>query len=496
MATVLIAGAGPTGLMLACELRTAGVDVVLLDRLGERGGESRAAGLHPRSIEVLDQRGILDRFLAEGRPIQAGHFSGIRLDFSGLPTRYPHTLLLMQYRVERLLEQRAAEFGVRVRWSSEVIGLAQHDDGVEVTVRGPAGTETLTADYLVGCDGGHSSVRKLAGIEFPGTDATLTSILADVEIPSPPAEMIFQQRRKNGSFSIFGFEPGWYRVITNEYDRVIDRHAPVDIEDLRHSLIRIAGTDFGIHSPRWVSRFHDAARQADRYRVGRVLLAGDAAHIHFPAGGQGQNLGIQDAVNLGWKLAAVATGSAPHTLLDTYEAERHPVAARVLRNTRAQTALGRPGAHTTDLRETFETLVGFGNVNTYLGGMISALDIHYPLGDAHPLLGRRMPDLDLKTADGEIRTFTLLHAARPVLLDLGHSGDLAAPASGWSDRVDLVTARCEQTRTPLPDIGAIELPAAVLIRPDGHVAWAATSLDIDTATLPAALAAWFGPAAN
>ncbi len=496
MATVVIAGAGPTGLMLACELRTAGVDVVLADRLDGRSGESRAGGLHPRSMEVLDQRGIVDRFLAEGRPIQAGHFSGLRLDFSDFPTRYPYTLVLLQYRVERLLEQRAAELGVRVRWSTEVIGIDQYDDRIEVSVRGPAGIDTLTADYLVGCDGGHSSVRKLAGIGFPGTDATLTSILGDVELPSPPAEMIFQERREHGSFSIFEFEPGWYRVITTEYDRVIDRDAPVDLEDLRASLFRVAGTDFDMHSPRWVSRFHDAARQADRYRVDRVLLAGDAAHIHYPAGGQGQNLGIQDAVNLGWKLAAVATGRAPRTLLDTYEAERHPVAARVLQNTRAQSALGRPDAQTSALRETLQTLIGFDSVADHLGGMISALDIRYPLGEAHPLLGRRMPDLDLKTADGDIRTFALLHAARPVLLDLGHSGDLAALASGWVDRVDLVTARCDQTRTPLPDIGAIELPAAVLIRPDGYVGWVATSPDADTATLPEALAAWFGPAAN
>ncbi|MFI5782410.1 FAD-dependent monooxygenase [Nocardia sp. NPDC051570] len=495
MATVLIAGAGPTGLMLASELRTAGVDVVLVDRLAERSGESRAGGMHPRTMEVLDQRGILDRFLAEGRPLQVGHYSGLALDFSDFPTRYPYTLVLLQYRVERLLEQRAAELGVTVRWSTEVIGIDQHDDGVEVTVRTPAGIDTLTVDYVVGCDGGRSAVRKLAGIDFPGTDATLTSILGDVELASPPEDLGSMQRYEHGGLLVFDFEPGWYRVVTTEYDRVLDRDTTVDVEELRRSLIRIAGTDFGMHSPRWISHFGDAARQADRYRAGRVLLAGDAAHIHFPAGGQGQNLGIQDAVNLGWKLAAVATGHAPDTLLDTYESERHPVAARVLHNTRAQTALGRPGPHTEALRETVETLVGFDDVNRYLAGMINALDLHYPLGDAHALLGRRMPDLDLKTADGDTRTFTLLHNARPVLLNLGHPADLPALTAGWSDRLDLITARTEDIHPRLPDIGPIELPTALLIRPDGYIAWAATESD-NTPALLDALTTWLGPSSD
>jgi 2-polyprenyl-6-methoxyphenol hydroxylase-like FAD-dependent oxidoreductase len=317
MATVVIAGAGPVGLMLAGELRLGGVDVVLLDRLPSRTGESRAGGIHPRTMEVLDQRGILDGFLAAGQVLQAGHFAGLRLDFSGFATRYPFSLAILQARVERLLERHVNDLGVRVRWSAEVTGVRQDDTGVVVTVRGPAGTEELAADYLVGCDGGRSAVRKLAGIGFPGTDATMTSLLGDVELADPPANSVFQERRELGNFSVFGFEPGWYRVMTSQYDRVIDRDAPVGVEDLRTALRRIAGTDFGLHSPRWVSRFSDAARQADRYRAGRVLLAGDAAHIHYPAGGQGLNTGVQDAVNLGWKLAMVARGQAPATLLDS-----------------------------------------------------------------------------------------------------------------------------------------------------------------------------------
>ncbi|MGV9679483.1 FAD-dependent monooxygenase [Nocardia sp. NPDC003482] len=488
MATVLIAGAGPTGLLLACELQTAGIEVVLVDRLERRSGESRAGGLHPRTMEVLDQRGLLDRFLAAGQIRQIGHFSGLALDFAELPTRYPYSLVLLQHRVERLLEERAAELGTRVRWSTEVTGIEQHPGEVTVTLRGPDGIHSRTVDYIVGCDGGRSAVRKLAGIGFPGTDATLTCILGDVELACPPAESVFQERREHGNFSVIGFEPGWYRLITTEYDRPMDRDAPVGVEDLRRAMIRIAGTDFGLHRPRWVSRFGDAARQADRYRAGRVLLAGDAAHIHFPAGGQGLNLGAQDAVNLGWKLAAVATGRAPEALLDTYHDERHPVAARVLHNTRAQSALGRPDTHTDALRETLTDLLTLTDVNARLAGMIAALDIRYDLGDTHPLLGRRVPDLDLSTAAGDTRLFTLLHPARPLLLDLGHPADLAAATRGWHDRVDIVSARYDGDRPTLPGTGPIDLPPAILVRPDGHVAWA------DTTDLIAALTTWFGPA--
>jgi 3-(3-hydroxy-phenyl)propionate hydroxylase len=495
---VVIAGAGPTGLMLACELRLAGADVTLVERLAERTGESRAGGMHSRTLEVLDQRGILDRFLAAGELQGVGHFSGLRLEFDESESRHPYPLMILQYTIERLLEEWAAELGVRVRWSSEVTGISQDDAGVTVELS-TAGTAParLRARYLVGCDGGRSTVRKLAGIGFPGTPATMTSLIGDVELPDLPEDYIWGRRCPGGDYSVIAFEPGWYRVITTEHGQVAGRDEPTTFEQLRDSLIRIAGTDYGMHSPRWVSRFSDAARQADRYRQGRVLLAGDAAHIHFPAGGQGLNMGVQDAVNLGWKLASVVRGRAPASLLDSYHAERHPVGERVLHNTRAQAALARPGAHTDALRDVFSALIVFDDVNQYLRGMLTALDIRYPADGDHLLTGRRVPDADLKTTDGATRVHALLHAARPVLLDLRGNADVAATAQGWADRVDLVEARGEDDHWTVPAVGPIPAPAALLIRPDGHVAWAADAGGApDTPALRTALTTWFGPAAR
>ncbi|MFJ8016949.1 FAD-dependent monooxygenase [Streptomyces sp. NPDC096339] len=494
---VVIAGAGPTGLMLACELRLAGVDVVIVDRLPERTGESRAGGLHARTMEVLDQRGGLDRFMRAGTQRPIGHFSGLWLDFDGLESTYPRSLALMQSAVERLLEEWAEDLGTHVRWSSEVTGIRQDASGIDIETSGPrAAGPPLRARYLVGCDGGRSTVRKLAGIGFPGTPATLTALLGDVELADPPAEPLFMQRRAGGDFSVFAWEPGWYRVITTEHDRVAGKGEPVTFEGLRESLLRIAGTDFGMHSPRWVSGFGDAARQADRYRNGRVLLAGDAAHIHFPAGGQGLNLGVQDAVNLGWKLASVIRGRTPETLLDSYHSERHPVAARVLHNTRAQSALTRPGPQTDALRDVLGSLIAYDDVNRHLGGMITALDVRYPAADGHPLAGRRVPDVELKTGDGLTRVFELLRTARPVLLDLCGSPRLAAAFAGWADRVDLVEARSAVERWPVWPADESPAPAALLVRPDGHVAWASDAgATLDTAALRTALTTWFGPAA-
>ena len=461
MESVIIAGGGPTGLMLACELRLAGVDVLVLERLAEPSGESRAGGIHARTMEVLDQRGMLEPFLAEGRPIQAGHFSGIRLDFSGFETRYPYLLAILQRRIERLLEGRALSLGVRIRRDVSVVGLRQ--DASSVQVETTAGT--FLAQYLVGCDGGRSTVRRLAGIDFPGTPATLTAILGDVELADPPAQVVFQQRTPGGNYSVIDFEPGWYRVSTTEFDVVADRDSPITVDELRAALIRIAGTDFGLHSPRWISRYNDAARQATAYRSGRVLLAGDAAHIHYPAGGQGLNTGVQDAVNLGWKLALVVQGRAGDTLLDSYHAERHPVGARVLENTRAQTALTRPDAQTEALRSVFEGLVALDDVNRGLGLMVSGLDIRYPMGDGHPLLGRRVPDYDLP--DGS-RVFAHLHAGRPVLL----AGPTPAGAHDIAaGRADVVESKTE----------------TMLVRPDGHVAWVEPQGE---AALRAALDRW------
>ncbi|MGW1767930.1 FAD-dependent monooxygenase [Streptomyces sp. NPDC002073] len=488
---VVIAGAGPTGLMLACELKLAGVDVAVVERLPERTGESRAGGMHSRTLEVLDQRGILDRFLAAGELQPVGHFSALFLDFDESESRHPYPLMILQSAIEQLLEERAAELGVHVRRSSEVVGVRQDEAGVTVELNTAQAPATLRARYLVGCDGGRSAVRKLAGIGFPGTEATMTALIGDVELPDLDEDYIWVRRAAGGDFSAIAFEPGWYRVITSEYDRVVDRDEPTTFEQLRDSLVRLAGTDYGMHSPRWVSRFNDAARQADRYRAGRVLLAGDAAHIHFPAGGQGLNMGVQDAVNLGWKLASVVRGEAPESLLDTYHAERHPVGERVLHNTRAQSALARPGAQTDALRDIFSELMVFDNVNTHLRAMLTALDVRYQVGGDHQLAGRRVPDADLKTSDGETFVYELLHAGRPVLLDLG--AGVAAAVEGWADRVDFVEAVSEDDTWPVPVIGEVDAPTALLIRPDGHVAWAADGAP-DTAALRTALTTWFGPA--
>ncbi|RPF25528.1 3-(3-hydroxy-phenyl)propionate hydroxylase [Streptomyces sp. Ag109_G2-6] len=494
-ADVVVAGAGPTGLMLACELRLAGVDVVVVERLAGRTGESRAGGIHSRTLEVLDQRGILDRFLAEGEPQPVGHFSGLYLDFDESESRHPYPLMILQSAVERLLEEWAGELGVQVRRSAAVSAVRQDADGVTVGLDTADGAAELRARYLVGCDGGRSTVRKLAGIGFPGTDATMTALIGDVELPGLPEDYVWVRRTAGGDYSAIAFEPGWYRVITSEYDRVADRDEPATFEQLRESLVKVAGTDFGMHSPRWVSRFNDAARQADRYRAGRVLLAGDAAHIHFPAGGQGLNMGVQDAVNLGWKLASVVRGQAPESLLDSYHDERHPVGERVLHNTRAQAALARPGAATDALREVFGSLMVFDDVNRVLRHMLTALDVRYPAGGDHPMEGRRVFDADLKTDEGVIGVYQLLHAARPVLLDLSGRAGLAGVAAGWAGRVDLVAARAEEELWPVPPVGEVPAPAALLIRPDGHVAWAADAgAEPDLAALRAALTTWFGPA--
>jgi 2-polyprenyl-6-methoxyphenol hydroxylase-like FAD-dependent oxidoreductase len=476
---VVIAGAGPTGLMLACELRLAGVDATVLERdRAIRTVESRAGGLHARTLEILDQRGLADRFLELGRPRPAAHYAGLPLDLADLPTRYPFLLLLMQSEVERLLAERATETGAKVRRGAELTGLSQDGDGVTVHLADGTG---IRADYLVGCDGGRSTVRRLARIGFPGTPATMTAMLGDVHLTDPPEHEIFQERREHGSFSVLRFGPDWHRVITNEFDHVRDRNDPVTLEALSATMRKIAGTDFGMHAPRWLSHHGDAARQADRYRDGRVLIAGDAAHIHFPAGGQGLNTGVQDAVNLGWKLAAVVRGQAPDSLLDTYEAERRPVAARVLQNTRAQTALWRLDDHTSALRETMADLIGIDEVRTRLAGEITAIDTRYPVEAADDLLGRRMPDLDLRHG----RVYDLLHRGRALLLDFGGVNGLETAVAGWTDRVNHVRARLGEG----VDFG----PDAVLVRPDGHIAWVARTQDPDVDALKSSLTTWLGP---
>ncbi|WP_431954218.1 FAD-dependent monooxygenase [Nocardia lijiangensis] len=484
---VVIAGAGPTGLMLARELRVLGLEVVVLDALPERTGESRAGGIHARTMEVLDQRGLLDGLLEQGHPRQVGHFAAIPLDFSDYATRYPFSLVIPQSLIERELESRAAELGVTVRWDAPVTGYRQDTSGVEIEIGGSNGIHRMRAAYLVGCDGGRSAVRKLAGIDFTGTEATMTGMIADVELDDPPAEPFFGHRRGMGDFSAVQLQPGWYRLVVQRHDRVLERGAALSFDDFRANFTEIAGADLGMRSPRWVSHYGDAARHADRYRAGRVFLAGDAAHIHYPAGGQGLNLGVQDAVNLGWKLAAALRDDADD-LLDTYESERRPVAARVLHNTRAQTALSRPGPHTDALRDIMGDLITLDDVRHRLGLMITALDIHYDTGCDHPLAGRRVPDVDLVTADGPTRIHELLRPARPVLLRFDDTSPTPLEGNG---HLDTVFARSHAAHWPIPGVGDIPRPTALLIRPDGYTAWATN--DLTTDGLAEALRNWLAP---
>lgn len=484
---VVIAGSGPTGLMLACELRLAGVEVALLDALPGRTGESRAGGIHARSMELLDQRGLLDNMLAQGRRIDAGHFGGLSLDFGDFPTKYPFTLALLQSRIEAELESAAAASGAPVHWDSPVTGYRCDEDGVLVQVGG-AHPREIHARYLVGCDGGRSSVRKLAGIGFDGTDATVTGMLADVELAEPPAEVFFGRRAATGDFSVIQLEPGWYRLIAQCHDRVLPRGTELTFEQFRAAFTELAGTDYGMHSPRWVTHYSDAARQADRYRSGPVFLAGDSAHIHYPAGGQGQNLGLQDAANLGWKLAAVLRGDAAEELLDTYESERHPVAARVLRNTRAQTAVQRPGVHMDALRDAMAELIGIDAVRYRLGLMITALDIRYDGVGEHPMTGRRIPDVALTIEGHPTRMYELLRSGRPILLVRNNAGvpDIGA----WKDRVDLVCADDPRVDWVVPGVGPVTAPAQALVRPDGYIGWACDNSG--AAGLDTALTHWVG----
>jgi 3-(3-hydroxy-phenyl)propionate hydroxylase len=482
MVDVIIAGGGPTGMMLAGDLTLVGIDVAIVERrpTPELVG-SRAGGFHSRTIEILDQRGIADRFLAEGQIVQAASFARTTLDLSDFPTRHPYSLGLWQNHIERILAGWIEELGVPIHRGREVTGFAQDDDGVDVLL---AVGEPIRGMYLVGADGGRSVIRKAAGIEFPGWDATRSNLIAEVEVTEEtPAGLRIDE---TGIHGLHLMEDGHtVRVVVTEQE--LGPPTEPTLADLSKALTAVYGTDFGIHTPTWISRFTDATRQAAAYRSGRVLLAGDAAHIHAPSGGQGIGLGIQDAVNLGWKLAQVVTGISPDSLLDTYHAERHPAEARVLKYTMAQSVVQRADARITALADLVSDLLSIDEARKRLAGLSSGLDIRYDLGEGHPLLGRRMPDLDLLTANGPLRVYTLLHDARPVLLNLGEPGSV--DLGPWRDRVQLVDASYDGA-WELPVIGAVLAPAAVLIRPDGHVAWVG---DGTQSGLEDALTAWFGP---
>ena len=491
---VVIAGGGPTGLMLAGELALAKIDVAIVERRASQDlPGSRAGGLHARTIEVLDQRGIAERFLAEGKKAQVAGFAATKFDISDFPTRHPYGLGLWQNHIERILAAWVGELPVTFYRGREVTGFAQDDAGVDITLSDGL---RLRAEYLVGCDGGRSLIRKAAGIDFPGWDPTTSALLAEVEMTEEPQLGI--RRTPSGMHALGKVE---YEIKDGEVvykkggtvgvmltESQIGTSEPT-LRDLSEGLIAVYGTDYGSHSPTWITRFTDMTRQAATYRSGRVLLAGDAAHVHSPVGGQGLNMGVQDAVNLGWKLAQVVKGTSPESLLDTYHAERHPVAARVLRDTMAQVALMRPDDRIEAVRDVVSELLSMDEPRKRFAARMSGLDIHYDLGEGHPLIGRRMPDLDLATSSGPLRVYTLLHDARPVLLNLGEPGGVAI--GPWADRVQLIDAKHVGT-WELPAIGPVTAPTAVLIRPDGYVAWVG---DLTQLGLADALTTWFGPPA-
>jgi 3-(3-hydroxy-phenyl)propionate hydroxylase len=468
--------------MLAGELALAGVDVAIVERRASQDLiGSRAGGLHSRTIEVLDQRGIADRFLSQGQVYPVVRFHMIPLDISDFPTRHNYVLGLRQHHIERILAEWVGELAVTIHRGCDVTGFAQDDAGVDVAL---CDGRSLRAEYLVGCDGGRSLIRKAAGIAFPGWDPTTSWLIAEVEMAEEPKWGF--HRDAVGIHAIARAENGGSAgIVLTEQQLRLDSEPT--LRDVSEALTAVYGTDFRVHSPSWISRFTDMTRQAAAYRDRRVLLAGDAAHVHPPIGGQGLNIGVQDAVNLGWKLAQVVKRTSPDSLLDSYHAERHPVAARVLRNTMAQVALRRTDDRSKALGDTVSELLGMDEPRRRIAAEMSGLGIHYDLGAGHPLLGRRMPDLDLVTANGPLRVFTALHDARPVLLNLGEPGGL--DITPWADRVQSIDATYVG-RWELPALGAVTAPAAVLIRPDGYVAWVGDRAQLGLADV---LTTWLGP---
>ncbi|RAX18232.1 hypothetical protein DC347_01805 [Pseudarthrobacter sp. AG30] len=481
MHDVVIVGSGPTGLMLAAELRLAGVEALVLERRpSQELAGSRGGGIHARTIELLDQRGIAERFLAEGKTVQAATFGATQLDLAGLPTRHPYTLALFQNHIERLLLGWAEELGVQVRRGVEVTGVVADDDGADVQL---AGGGPVRARFVVGTDGGRSVVRRSAGINFPGPDATRSSLIAEVKVAGEPVQQGTVDAR--GIHGLYPMGDGMVRVVVTEAE--LGPATEPTLEDLRRALTDVFGTDFGVHSPAWLSRFTDATRQAESYRKGRVLLAGDAAHVHSPTGGQGIGLGLQDAVNLGWKLAQVVRGIAGDHLLDTYHAERHPAGARALKYTMAQSLFQKADPRQEALRDLLDEVLRREGAADPVTALVTGLDVAYGPGTGHPLVGRRMPDLDIATVGGSVRIYELLHQARPVLLELGGPG---LDAGAWTGRVRQVSGTYDGA-WELPVLGVVPAPTAVLVRPDGYVAWAGGH---SVSGLPEAMAEWLGPA--
>ena len=490
-APVVIAGAGPVGLMLAAELRLGGIEVLVVERRpAGTVGESRAPGINARSIEVFDQRGLAGPFRAAGHPLSGVMFSGIMLDPQGIDPGWPEALILPQHQTERILAARAVELGARIQWATEVTGIAQDQDGVEVQLLSANGPERLRAAYLVGCDGGHSTVRKSSGIDFPGLPGETWWMVGDLDLASPP-EQAFGYNDRVGFYQISRTEPGWIRLSVMRRTPPPDPEQPATLDEIREAMIYAFGTDHGLRGARWMSRWSDGYRHAATYRDNRVFLAGDAAHIHTPVGGQGLNVGIQDAVNLGWKLAAVLRGDAPDSLLDTYHDERHPAGADALKWSMAQTEVLKPGRRREAVREIFSDLLAAPQATLHLAGGLSGLGLRYPLGEYHPLVGRRMPNLALT---GDTDVFTLLHDARPLLIDLGADG-MTGTVAPWADRIKHVTAKYEPDERGglwhFPVFGDLPPFEAVLVRPDGYVAWVQpAAAPLTSSALTDALTRW------
>lgn len=506
-AHVVVAGGGPTGLWLACELALTGVHVIVLERLAEPTGLSKALGLHAHSMEMLEYRGVLDRFTAGNPTPLYLNFAMFPLDLRTLDFPHPYGVIIPQARTEALLEERARELGAEIRRGHEVVGLHQDERGVTIEVRTTSGGYELPARYLVGCDGGHSTVRHELGDEFSGLAPTVIARFGDVKLPASAVDLLKHTlpefggheyglaRTKTGNFANYPLGAGIYRIAAIEWDQPpVDHTAPMALDELEAATRRVIGTDLPMHDPVWLSRATDSSRLVEQYRVGRVLLAGDAAHVHWAYGGMGLQTGIQDAGNLGWKLAAQIHGWAPAGLLDTYHAERHPVGHRLIMSTRAQEALARPGEHVTALRELFSQLMNLDQTRQYIAGMITGVDTRYDMGadgsDRHPLLGRWAPNLALHNEPGTTHVAALMHAGKGVLLDLARRAALHDLAANWADRVNAVAARCYEHPANLD---------ALLIRPDGYVAWAARSDEGEHESqqrLRSALEKWFGAAGS
>jgi bifunctional hydroxylase/dehydrase len=481
-ADVIVVGGGPTGLMLAGELRLGGASVIVVEALARPAGQSRALGFTTRALESFDQRGLVPRFGAvETSPM--GHFGGIPFDYTVLEDSDFGARGIPQSRTEAVLEEWAGELHADIRRGRTFVALEQDENGVTATVTTPdGGQERLRGLFLVGADGSHSAVRKAEGIDFPGTPGTQLMYLADV-IGSTVRPRPFGERLPGGLVQTFPVGDGVARIILSEYNPSLDNHTETpEFAEVAAAWQRVTGEDISAGQAAWVSSFTDASRQAAEYRKGRVLLAGDAAHIHLPVGGQGMSTGIQDAVNLGWKLAATVRGWAPDGLLDTYHAERHPVGARLLSNTRVQAMAIFGGDESQPLRDLFTELLAFDDVKRLLSGAVSHVDIRYDFGrDDQPLVGRRLPPRTLRTEDGPVRTTDLLRPALGVLINLSGTPELQAASAPWKDRVTTVTGT-------LPSPGPFDGVAALLVRPDGYIAWAGD----DPAGLTAALGRWFG----